>query len=252
MAGKVTYERIRKIGMIKFNRPNVLNAVNDELVEDFIEALNKAKNDPESRVIILKGEGRAFCAGADLKEAVTERTMEQYRNHVIRLQEIGQIMVAFDKPIIGAIHGYALGAGCEFAVNCDIRIAAEGSQFGFPETSVGASVTTAGTKMLPALIGVGRALELFFTGNRLDATKAAEWGFVNKVVALEDLDKTAMEMAEKIANNFPLALALNRASVYNGLGASFEEVLKEEAHAACVSFGSGERMSGMKKGTTKK
>lgn len=236
MAETVLYERVGKIGIIKLNRPQVLNAVNDELIEDFVTTLHKVKTDSEAKVIILKGEGRAFCAGADLKEGVIERSVEQYRHHVINLQEIGRLMMRMDKPIIGAIQGYAVGAGLEFACNCDIRIAAEGAQFFAPETSVGATVTTGGTKLLPSIIGLGRAFEFFFTNRRLGAKEAEEWGLVNKVVPLEGLDKGAMEMAEKIAENYPLALALNKASLYYGLGASLEDVFDEEAQAACVSL----------------
>lgn len=247
MGETVLYERVGKIGIIKLNRPQVLNAVNDELIEDFIDTLHKAKTDSEARVIILKGEGRAFCAGADLKEGVIERSMEQYRHHVINVQEIGHLMLRMGKPIIGAIQGYAVGAGLEFSCNCDIRIAAKGAQFFAPETSVGATVTTGGAKLLPSIIGLGRALEFFFTNRRLSAREAEEWGLVNKVVPLEELDKAAMEMADKIAENYPLALTLNRASVYHGLGVSLEDVFDEEAQAACVSFASGERKTGMKR-----
>jgi len=155
-------------------------------------------------------------------------------------------MLRMDKPIIGAIHSYAVGAGFEFACNCDIRIAAEGTQFFSPETNVGATVTTGATKLFPAIVGVGRAFEFFFTNRRLNAKEAEEWGLVNKVVPLEELDKTAMEMAEKIAGNYPLALALNRASVYHGLDASIEDVFDEEAQAGCISFASGERKTGMR------
>lgn len=246
MGETVIYERTGTIGIIKLNRPEVLNAVNGQLIEDFIEALKKAKEDREARVLILKGEGRAFCAGADIKEGVVERSIEEYRERVLKLQGIGRLFLELDKPVIGAIHGYALGAGCEFALNCDIRLAAEGAQFGFPETSVGATVTTAGTKALPAVIGLGKAFEFLFTGERIEARKGEQMGLVNRVVPLEELEKTAIELAERIAKNYPLALALTRRSVYRGLGASLEDVLMEEAEAACISFASGERKTGMK------
>jgi enoyl-CoA hydratase/carnithine racemase len=151
------------------------------------------------------------------------------------------------KPIIAAIHGYAVGGGMEFAVNCDIRIAAENAVFFSPETSIGATVTTAATKLLPAIVGVGRAFEMFFTNRRLGAQEALEWGLVNRVVRLEELDNVATEIAEKIADNYPLALAQNRASVYHGLTATIEDVFEEETSAAIISFAAGERKTGMKK-----
>ena len=138
------------------------------------------------------------------------------------------------------------GTHWEFALNCDIRIAAEGAQFGFPETSVGATVTTAGTKLLPAIIGLGRAFKFLFTGERIDASKGEEMGLVDRVVTLEELEKTALELAERIAKNYPLSLALTRHSVYRGFGTSIKDILIEEVEAACISFASGERKTGMK------
>ena len=247
MGQTALYERVGKVGIVKLNRPQVLNALNDELIVDFVSALRKAKGDKSARVIILKGEGRAFCAGADLKEGVKERTVADYMEHMDNIQEIGRLMLNMGKPIIGAIQSYAVGAGMEFAVNCDIRIAAENAVFYSPETSIGATVTTAATKLLPAVIGLGKAFEFFFTNRRLNAQEALEWNLVNKVVPPEELDKTAMEMAEKMAENYPIAMAQNRSSVYHGLGASMEEVFDEEASAAAISFAIGERMAGMKK-----
>lgn len=245
MGPNVLYEA-GDVGIIKFNRPQALNAVNDGLIEDFLSALEAARNDGEAKVVILTGEGRAFCAGADLKEGVEERTVEQYRDHIMRIQDVGRAILRLEKPLIAAIRGYALGAGCEFALNCDIRIAAEGTKFGFPETSVGATVTTAGTKLLPLVVGLGRAKQMFLTGEFVDAQQALEWGLVNQVVPPEELEKAAMEMARKIAENYPLALKLNRATVDYGLGASVEDVFIYEEQTACISFASAERQTGMR------
>ena len=246
MGQTVLYERVGKIGIIKFNRPQVLNALNDDLIMDFVSALRQARDDSAIRAIILKGEGRAFCAGADLKEGVKERTIADYMDHMVNLQEIGRLMLKMDKPIIGAIHGYAVGAGMEFAINCDVRIAADNAIFYSPETAIGATITTAATKLIPAVLGLGKALEFFFTNRRLNAQEALDWNLVNKVVPLEELEKTAMEWAEKMADNYPLAMAQTRASVYNSLGVSIEEVFAEEASSATISFAVGERMTGMK------
>ena len=239
MGETVDYERSGKVGVIKLNRPHVLNAINEELVRDFIGSLQEAKYDPESLVIILKGEGRSFCAGADLKE-IKERSIAEYREHTNKMQEITRLIWNMDKPVIAAVRGYALGGGCEFALCCDIRIAAEGANFGFPETSVGAVVTNAGTKTLPALIGLGRAREYFYTGEWIDAKKGEEWGLVNKVVPPEELDNAAMEMAEKILKNYPLAIKLNRAAVNFALSASIDEVLIHEAQDSIASHAAGD------------
>jgi enoyl-CoA hydratase len=252
MGQTVLYERAGKVGIVTLNRPQVLNAVNDDLIVDFVSALRKAKADKRARVIILRGEGRAFCAGADLKEGVKERPLADYQAHMDNIQEIGRLMLRMAKPIICSIKGYAVGAGMEFCINCDIRIAADNAIFYSPETYIGATVTTAATKLLPAVIGLGKAFEFFFTNRRLNAQEALEWNLVNKVVPLDELDKTVMEMAEKIAENYPLALAQNRASVYHGLGVSIEEAFDEEASAATISFASKERQKGMAKPLGKK
>ncbi len=243
----VVYSREGNVGVIKLNRPHVLNAVNGAMVEDLLSALNKARDDQEAKVIVLKGEGRAFCAGVDIKEGVAKtENVEEFRRYVLHMQDIGRAFIALDKPVIAQIQGYALGNGCEFAMNCDLRVAAEGTRIGFREAAVGATVTTAGTKILPQLVGLGRAKEMLFTAEPVSAETAEKWGLVNKVVPLEQLEQVTMELARKIAANYPLSLKLARAALDFGLDVSFEKVLEHEAQAACVSYASGEREIGMK------
>ena len=248
----VLYEVDGDVGIIKFNRPHVLNAVNEGLARDLVTALEAARDDTSVRVVVLKGEGRAFCAGADLKEGARERPLGQYREHAARLQRVAHLVVGLGKPIIAAVQGYALGAGCEFAMICDIRIAAEDARFGFPETGVGATVTTGGTQILPRLVGAGRAKELFFTGDMVEAKEAERMGLVNKVVPLKDLDRATMEMARKIASKFPLSIKLTRACVDSAFESSLSAVLEAELEAACLSFLSGDRRVGMTDAMRKK
>jgi len=250
MGENVTYEKKGKVGIIKLNRPEVLNAINDALIEDFLSVFRMAQED-DTNVIILKGEGRAFCAGADVKEGSQPRSMEDYFNHALHMQDMTRLMANSTKPVIAAVHGYALGGGCELALGCDIRIAAEGTKFGFPETTVGATVTNAGLQNLPRLIGMGRAKELIYTGRRLDAKEAEAWGIVNKVVPAEELDKVNMELAEEIASHDPLGITLARLCLDSGAEASFETLLRLETFAAATSFASGERQTGMKQAIKK-
>lgn len=243
----VLYARQDDIGMIKLNRPHVLNAINGAMVEDLLLALKEAHEDKEAKVVLLKGEGRAFCAGVDIKEGVAKtENLDQFRIYISHMQGIGHAFMTLDKPIIAQIHGYALGNGCEFAMNCDLRVAAEGTKLGFREAAVGATVTTAGTKILPQLIGLGRAKEMLLTAEPIDAQLAERWGLVNKVVPLQQLEQTTMELAKKIAANHPLSLKLARAALDFGLDASFEKVLEYEGQAACISYASGERKTGMR------
>jgi len=225
----ILYTQKDGIAIISFNRPEKLNAQNRRLVQDFLAALKTAEADPEIKAVIVKGEGRAFCAGDDLSEAKRFDSIENALQIVETLQDTTRIILRMPKPVIAAIHGYALGAGCEWALNCDIRIAAEGTQFGFPEVRVGGTVTNAGTKLLPLLIGLGRAKQMVFTTDFIDAQTAERWGLVNKVVPLEKLEESALETAGHIVQHSSLALALSKKALNQGVYLGFEETLQQEA-----------------------
>jgi enoyl-CoA hydratase/carnithine racemase len=225
----VRYEKKDGIGIISFNRPHVLNAQNRQLVSDFLTALKEVEADSEVKAVIVKGEGRAFCSGDDLSQDHSVDSTEEVLGIIEILQDTTRTILRMPKPVIAAVHGYALGAGCEWAMNCDIRIAAEGTKFGFPETRVGGTVTNAGTKLLPLLIGLGRAKELVFTTEMIDATQAEQWGLINKVVPLEQLGEVAFDMAQTIAQNSYLAIALSKKALNQGVYQGFEETLQQEA-----------------------
>jgi len=224
----VLYDKKEGIGIIRFNRPKVLNAQNRQLVEDFLAVLRVVEADAEIKAVIIKGEGRAFCSGDDLSEDHHISSTEEGLRIIETLQDTTRIILRMPKPVIASIHGYALGAGCEWAMNCDMRIAAEGTQFGFPEVRVGGTVTNAGTKLLPQLIGLGRAKELVLTTNFIDAQTALQWGLVNKVVPLEQLEEAAFEIAQKIARHSSLAVALSKKALNQGISLGFEETLAQE------------------------
>ena len=227
----VLYHSIKNVGIITLNRPHRLNAINIDLLKGFMEQLDRARQDTQARVIILTGEGKSFCAGEDLKETASGKNLAQWTDEAERLQEIQRMTMKLGKPIIAAIPGYALGGGCEFAMGCDIRIAAESAEFGFPETTVGMTVTNAGTKLLPHLVGLGKAKELILTGDFIDASEALRIGLVNRVVAKENLMAESMAMAEKIASRSPLATNLSRTAIDQGMEASFDQIMElEKSH----------------------
>ena len=230
----VIYERKEHIAVISLNRPKVLNAQNRQLVADFLEALKTAEADLEIKVVIVRGEGRAFCSGDDLSEDHRFSDPMQALQIIKMLQDTTRTIMGMPKPVIAAVHGYALGAGCEWAMNCDIRIAAQGTLFGFPEASVGATVTNAGTKLLPLLVGLGRAKELVFTTERIDAETAERWGLVNRVVPPEQLMEIAMEMARNMARNSSLSIALSKKALNQGVHQGLEETLEQEARDIAV------------------
>ena len=225
----VLYEKNENVAVITLNRPERLNAITQELLTGLIDQLETARKDDEVVAAILTGAGRAFCAGEDLKETSAGKTFEQWVEETDGLQEVQRVILGLGKPLIAAIPGYALGGGCEFALSCDIRIAAEEAKFGFPETEVGLTITTAGTKLLSQIVGLGKAKELVFTGDFVDAHEALRIGLANKVVAAESLREEALAMARKIGEKSHLALKLSRIAIDQGLHSSFEQTLELEA-----------------------
>jgi len=225
----VLYEKNKNTAIITLNRPERLNAINRDLLSGMIARLEAARKDAGVVAVILTGAGRAFCAGEDLKETSAGKTFEQWVAETDGLQEVQRVILGLGKPLIAAVPGYALGGGCEFAMSCDIRIAAEEAKFGFPETEVGLTITTAGTKLLSQIVGLGKAKELVFTGDFVDAHEALRIGLANKVVAAENLMAEALIMARKIGEKSPLALRLSRIAIDQGLHSSFEQTLELEA-----------------------
>mgnify|MGYP003963701159 CR=1 FL=1 len=235
----VLYHCNENVGIITLNRPHRLNAINIDLLKGFMAQLDRAKQDTNARVIILTGAGTAFCAGEDLKDTASGKSFEQWVDEAERLQEIQRMTMKLGKPISAAVPGYALGGGSEYAMGCDIRIAAETAVFGFPETTVGMTVTNAGTKILTHLVGLGKAKELIFTGDFIDAAEALKIGLVNKVVPLKNLMDESMIMAKKIASRSPLAVNLSRTAIDQGMEASFDQILELEKSHLLICAQSG-------------
>lgn len=234
----VLYRRDESVGIITFNRPHRLNAINGELLDDFIKQLIEAREDKEAVTVIMTGAGRSFCAGEDLKETSAGKTFEQWVSEADRLQDIQRLILRLNKPFIAAVHGYALGGGLEFALSADIRIAAQDAKFGFPETGVGLTVTQAGTKLISQVVGLGKAKELVFTGEFIDADEALRIGLVNKVVPNDSLMDETLRMCKKIGERSPLSLRLSRIALDQGLHSSFEQILEIEANHLLICGGS--------------
>jgi methylglutaconyl-CoA hydratase len=206
-------DRTDYVATITLNRPEARNALSRALVAEFRAALAELGADSRLRALIVAAtrESNAFCAGADLVER-TKLTPEERLEHLHGISGLAEALAAFPTPTIAAVHGYALAGGCEVAMACDIRVAAEGSVFGLPEVAVGLMPGAGGVARLPKLVGAGRARELLFTGRRIPVEEAARIGLVDHVVPLAELDTAAMELAEAIAANAPLAVrALKRA-----------------------------------------
>jgi len=233
----IIYEKEDGVATIKLNRPKVLNAMNKQLWLDFQEALEDVKNDQEIKVLIITGEGRAFSTGADLKDS-KDRSIEDYRDYLVELQETSRKIIRFEKPIIAAINGYALGSGYELGLACDIRIAAEEAKIGSPEARVTSSVTGGALRLVQDLIGPGKAKELLFTTEYIDGKEAERIGLVNKAVPLDQLMDKTKEMARKIAENSPFSLKIIKKGLNMARGEVSLEALMDyeiESCLACVS-----------------
>ncbi|MEN8245757.1 MAG: enoyl-CoA hydratase/isomerase family protein [Thermodesulfobacteriota bacterium] len=233
----IIYEKQDHIAVIKLNRPKVLNAMNKQLWSDFQDALDDVKDDPAIKVLIITGQGRAFSTGADLKDS-KDRSLEDYRDYLVALQEASRKIIRFEKPTIAAINGYALGSGYELALACDIRIAAEEAQIGSPEARVTSSVTGGAMRLVQDLIGPGKARELLFTAEYIDGREAAAIGLVNKAVPLDSLMDETYAMAEKIVVNSAFSIKMIKKGLLMAQGEVSLEALMDfevEACLACVS-----------------
>jgi enoyl-CoA hydratase/carnithine racemase len=185
---------------ISLNRPHRLNAIVPELLEDLIAALDAANADTRVGAMVLTGEGRAFCAGDDLKEFNSQAANEEETTaYIERIQDATRAIMLGDRPVVGAIRGWACGGGLEWVINCDFAFAAEGTRFFFPEIPLGVFVTGGVTDILPRLVGLQKAREMIMLGEKFDAAQAKDWGLIRDVVADADLLASAEELARRLA-----------------------------------------------------
>lgn len=237
-------EKKESVGIIKINRPESLNALNIETLGEIREAVTVLNNDDEVKVIIFTGEGKAFIAGADIKQ-MKDMNENDAREFCNLGQKIFDIIENLDKPVIAAVNGFALGGGCELAMACDIRIASENAKFGQPEVNLGIIPGFGGTQRLSRLVGKGIAKELIFTGDIIDAQAALRIGLINKVVSPENLLPEAIAMAEKIASKGPAAIMIAKSVINRGLEVDLATGLTIERDGFVQCVASGEAKEGM-------
>ena len=226
---QLTVDVAERIATITVNRPEKMNAMDGATMAELGRAIDQLREDDAVGGIILTGAGRAFIAGADINELA-----EQDRPGAERRSRTGQAVFSryerSPKPVIAAVNGFALGGGCELAMACHMRIAAEGAKFGQPEVKLGTLPGYGGTQRLPRLVGKGRALQLLLTGELIDAETAYRIGLVNKVVPAAELMDTALGMMRQILQNGPLAIAACIEAVNQGLDGSLADGLQLEAN----------------------
>src|SRR5262245_1817670 len=238
-------ERDDAVAVVTFNRPKVLNALNTQTLTDLSNAMAAFKADAGVRAIVLTSAGeKSFVAGADINELAVQ-TPVQGKEHARRGQSIFDAIENLGKPVICAVNGFALGGGCEMAMACTVRIAADTARFGQPEINLGIIPGYAGSQRLPRLVGKGIALEIMLTGDMVSAQRAYEIGLVNKVVPAAELMAEAKKMAHVFASKAPIATRYIIEAVNQGLDASLPEAQFLETSL----FGAIASSSDMKEGT---
>ncbi len=225
----IIYEKQDGIAYITLNRPSALNAVNTRMRDELYEVLPAIDDDTEVRVGIVKGAGdRGFCAGADITEFGTVPSQTIGRQIRWERDLWGQFL-GVSKPLIVAIHGFALGAGIEMSMCCDIRIATEDARFGLPEVGIGMVPTAGGSQTMPRLVPLGMTAPIVLTGEMINAQEALRIGLVNRIVPREQLMPVAEETARKIISNSQTAVRSAKAAIRRGLDLSLEQGLDMEA-----------------------
>jgi 2-(1,2-epoxy-1,2-dihydrophenyl)acetyl-CoA isomerase len=236
----VGYETIRLaktegVTTITLNRPETLNAFNFSMGEELLDALMACGKDDGVRVVVLGGEGRAFSAGGDVKAMASfleeGKPVRFFQRLIPLLHPILVEMTRMPKPIIGRVHGFASGYGMSLALGCDLVVAAESTRFHMAYVLVGLAPDGGSSFFLPRLVGPKRALEIFLTGDAIDAREAERLGIVNRVVPDTELEQATQELARRLAQGAPLAMAEAKKLVYRGLGETLERQLEDEREA---------------------
>jgi len=233
-----------RVATITLNRPEVMNAMNSALREHFLRQVETVEQDPEIWIAIVTGAGdRAFSAGADLKERSTMTGPDQVETRRI---SCGRTVLNMRKPTIAAVNGFALGGGCELALACDLRVAAEEASFGLTEVRVGILPGGGGTQLLPRLVGPTRAKEMIYTARRISASEADRFGLLNAVVPRAELLDRARELADAICANAPLSIRQSKVAIDNGLNTDLRTGLAIENEAYVRTVLSNDRAEGIR------
>jgi enoyl-CoA hydratase len=226
-----------RVGIITFNRPDKLNALNREMFSEIVDVLKKVKNDSEIRVLIMTGQGRAFIAGADI-QIFTTLTAVTAREFAQGAHDLAFQLEALDIPVIAAVNGFALGGGLEMALACDVIYAADSARFGHPETNLGIIPGFGGTQRLARLVGKGLAKELILTGRVIDAAEARALGLVAQIFPAASLVEETLKVARSLAQKSRVALRSAKHVIDRGFDTDLRSgcALEVEAFARCFAY----------------
>ena len=235
----VEVEERGDVAVITLNRPDKLNAISVEMLDLLFDTIERIGRSDAVGAAVLTGRGRAFSTGGDIS-AMHEMDERQFADTIARYRRLSAAFRACPKPVVAAIHGYALAGGFELALMCDVRFAATGSQFGLPDTPLGLSPTSGMTYLLPRIVGLGRALYLALGAENIDAEEAERIGLVSRVVPENEVVAEAVAFAHRVASYPRVGVGWTKRTIHDGLDLDFEAATRLETEAEIDSFRSTE------------
>ena len=244
MPDTVLSAREGRVAILTINRPDKLNALNEEVRVELLAALAAIETDDSVGVVVITGSGeKSFIAGADIGEFAGRSPFDQ--RFAMRSPRIFDIMASFPKPVIAMINGFCFGGGCELAMSCDMRIASDKARFGQPEINLGLIPGGGGTQRLPRLVGMGHAMRLILSGDMVPAAEAREMGLVDLVFAADELRAKTLELAQKIAGKSPLTLKVAKEALRASEKLAIEDGISYERDLFCLCFSSKDKEEGV-------
>ena len=239
------YEQRGRVGLITINRLEKRNALNIQTRREGAQLLEELREDETVGVVVITGGGdKAFIAGADIAEFASRTALTQ--RDVMTGRSLFTAIDTFPKPVIAMINGYCLGGGCELALACDLRVASDTASFAQPEINLGIIPGGGGTQRLTRLLGEGRAMEMILTGDMIDAQTAYNFGLVNLVIPVADLETKTMELAARIAEKSPVALRLAKEAIKIASRSNLDEGLRREVDLFALCFSSEDKDEGVR------
>ena len=238
----IQVETHERVGLVRLNRPQAMNALNNELLTELMDALATFDQDPAIGALVITGSERAFAAGADIKEMANSTAIE-----MLQQNRVGQFdrLRLIKKPVIAAVSGWCLGGGCEIAMACDMIIASESARFGQPEITIGVIPGAGGTQRLTRAVGKAIAMEMVLNNRTLTAEETLHYGLVNRVVPVERYLDEALELAAQVASRAPVAIRLAKDAILQAYETSLADGLADERRAFYLLFASQDQKEGM-------
>lgn len=245
----ILIERRDRVGVLQLNRPKALNALNQALIKELMDALVAFDQEAGIGAMVITGGERAFAAGADISEMVDSTAVEMLQSDPIaQFDRIRKIR----KPVIAAVSGWCLGGGCELALSCDMIVASETARFGQPEINLGVIPGAGGTQRLARALGKALTMEMVLNGRTLSAEEALQFGLINRVAPVERFLEEAIRLAAEIAARAPLAVRMGKEAVNNAFESSLSDGIADERRAFYMLFSSADQKEGMQAFTEKR